>query len=147
MYYPTHPENRQEITEKAMQLEATMLWDEEIKPGDKYLAARNVGAQLLTCKENDRVNRWIVPEEKAYLYDTNECVKVKMPKRNTYHKHQSRGLHHSTFQKVSQATSCPFNGGLANHRVTLYNRETRIYRSTEVNRGTVLPGAWEYVTN
>lgn len=49
---------------------------EDINPGDTYLAERNSGVRLLTCKENDLRKKWIVPEENAYLFDTWECVRI-----------------------------------------------------------------------
>lgn len=64
--------------------------DGEVRPGDTYIAERNVGPQLLTCaKVQDYEWRmeslgitcnapWIVPVEKAYCYDVGECVRVKM---------------------------------------------------------------------
>lgn len=50
----------------------------EIEPGDTYLAERNVGVKLLTCKENNRKDGWIVPVEPAYPYDTHECVRIEL---------------------------------------------------------------------
>ena len=48
----------------------------EIEPGDIYLARRNTKWKLLTCKENNKVNGFIVPVENAYIFDTHECFKV-----------------------------------------------------------------------
>lgn len=48
----------------------------DIEPGDTYLAERNSGVKLLTCKEHNRVKNWIVPVEDAYLFDTWECVRI-----------------------------------------------------------------------
>ncbi len=48
----------------------------EIKPGDLYIARRNRPWRLLTC---DRVNLkedYIIPKERAYLFDTCNCKKV-----------------------------------------------------------------------
>jgi len=50
----------------------------EIQPGDWYVAERNTGPHLLTCRENDKENRWIVPVEEKYSFDTGECVRVEM---------------------------------------------------------------------
>ena len=47
-----------------------------IKPGDIYLAKRNTGWKLLTCKENNLDKFFVVPEENAYWYDLDECFKV-----------------------------------------------------------------------
>jgi hypothetical protein len=49
--------------------------EDPIQPGDLYLAERNTGPQLLTCKYVHPRN-WIVPIENAYSYDTWECVKI-----------------------------------------------------------------------
>jgi len=48
----------------------------DIEPGDTYLAERNSGVKLLTCKEHNRAKNWIVPVEDAYLFDTWECVRI-----------------------------------------------------------------------
>lgn len=62
--------------------------DGEVRAGDTYIAERNVGPQLLTCKEvtpyeSDLLGMrwsapWITPVETAYCYDIGECVRVKM---------------------------------------------------------------------
>lgn len=44
--------------------------------GEMYVAERNIGKQLLTAKFVDNINRWVVPVEKAYLYDLCECKAV-----------------------------------------------------------------------
>jgi len=44
--------------------------------GELYVAERNMGKQLLTAKQVDYTNGWIVPVEKAYLYDIWECKRV-----------------------------------------------------------------------
>lgn len=51
--------------------------DREIQPGDTYLAERSpaVGIQLLTCDYVDP-RGWVRPVEKAYPYDTGECVPI-----------------------------------------------------------------------
>lgn len=53
----------------------------EIKPGDLYIAERNTGPKLLTCKEIredcERWQGWIVPTTLDYSYDFYECVKVR----------------------------------------------------------------------
>lgn len=52
--------------------------DGDIQPGDQYIAERNTGPKLLTCKYVDPRN-WIVPTNtpSAYSYDVWECFKVK----------------------------------------------------------------------
>lgn len=48
------------------------------KEGEMYvaLAKRNTDLHLLTAKEIDMENRWIVPYEKAYLFNLSECKRV-----------------------------------------------------------------------
>lgn len=48
----------------------------EIKPGEQYVAKRNTGWWLLTCKSHDP-NGYYICEELAYYYDTYECFKVR----------------------------------------------------------------------
>ena len=48
----------------------------DIRQGDYYIALRNTGPKLLTCREVDK-RGWVVPVELAYCYDTYECLKVK----------------------------------------------------------------------
>lgn len=51
-----------------------------IQPGDTYLAERNTGPHLLTCKKAIYTDLgdpdFIVPSEIAYCFDTRECVKI-----------------------------------------------------------------------
>lgn len=47
---------------------------EEIKPGDKYMAERNTGPYILTCRQVQ--DGYIVPVETAYCYDLYECIKI-----------------------------------------------------------------------
>ncbi len=49
--------------------------DDPIQPGDLYLAERNTGPKLLTCRSVN-TRGWIVPVENAYCFDTWECAKV-----------------------------------------------------------------------
>lgn len=51
--------------------------DGEIQPGDLYVAQRNSGPKLLTCLRVNNYDGWIVPVDRAYCYDINECVKVR----------------------------------------------------------------------
>lgn len=73
------------VTRKDLEDAATLLGvelvDEGIKPGDLYLAGRNTGPHLLTCKNVDPRN-WINAVEPAYSFDTWECVKVVETARN-----------------------------------------------------------------
>ena len=50
--------------------------DQLPKEGELYVAERNVGKQLLTALKVDLKNRWIIPEESAYVYDLHECKRV-----------------------------------------------------------------------
>lgn len=45
-----------------------------IAPGDKYLAERNTGPKVLTCKEVK--DGYVVPVEQAYCFDLWECVVI-----------------------------------------------------------------------
>jgi hypothetical protein len=49
-----------------------------IEPGDTYIAERNTGLKLLTCRENVRDQGFIVATEWAYAYDTGECIKIEL---------------------------------------------------------------------
>lgn len=57
----------------------------EISVGDWYIAERNQGPKLLTCRkivdpslEGGTGGKFVVPVENAYPYDLWECVKVKI---------------------------------------------------------------------
>jgi len=50
----------------------------EIEPGDTYIAERNAGLKLLTCRENVHEKSFIIPMETAYAYDTWECFKIEL---------------------------------------------------------------------
>lgn len=50
--------------------------EEDIQPGDFYIAERNTGPRLLTCAKNVDPRGWIQAVENAYPFDTGECVKV-----------------------------------------------------------------------
>lgn len=55
-----------------------LVMDEgEIQPGDLYVAERNTGPKLLTCKRVDEEDDWILPTTNNYSYDIGECVKVR----------------------------------------------------------------------
>lgn len=44
--------------------------------GDKYVARRNTGWELLTCDYLNTEFGYVVPKESAYYYDFHECYKV-----------------------------------------------------------------------
>lgn len=48
----------------------------DLEPGDTYIAERNSGMKLLTCRDHDRENGWVFPVERAYAFNTGECVKI-----------------------------------------------------------------------
>lgn len=50
--------------------------NEPPKEGEMYVAQRNTGPHLLTAKKVDMKNRWVVPVEKAYVFDLHECKRV-----------------------------------------------------------------------
>ncbi len=47
-----------------------------IETGDVYLAKRNTGWKLLTCKVHMKEKGFVIPEENEYPYNTHECYKV-----------------------------------------------------------------------
>ena len=53
-------------------------YGDSIETGDTYIAERNQGMRLLTCKKNDVEMRCIFPVEMAYAYDTVECFKIEL---------------------------------------------------------------------
>jgi len=50
--------------------------NEEINSGDIYIAEKNTGPKLLTCKKRELT--FIVPVENAYCFDICDCMKVIM---------------------------------------------------------------------
>lgn len=50
----------------------------DIEAGDTYIAERRGGMRLLTCRENNKEQRWIVPVEQAYTYNTGDCVRIEL---------------------------------------------------------------------
>ncbi len=81
------PSGRQEIVDKAIELGFKAFPDDEIKPGDNYLAWRNTGPVLLTCASVHRdssiiggcVNAEPIDGKIQYAFDLWECVKVVLP--------------------------------------------------------------------
>lgn len=69
---------KEDIVEAARLLDVEIC-DDPVKPGDLYLAGRNVGVKLLTAK-TIHPNGWVVSKENAYPYDIGECVKIRIPK-------------------------------------------------------------------
>lgn len=51
---------------------------DDIQAGDTYLAERNTGVRLLTCRSVPMHLDCIFPVENAYAYDTKECVKIEL---------------------------------------------------------------------
>lgn len=64
----------QDYIDAAKDLGVTIVSD-PIEPGDMYLAGRNTGIKLLTCRTVDP-RGWIGPTTRDYPFDTWECVKV-----------------------------------------------------------------------
>ena len=52
--------------------------DGDILPGDTYIAERNTGLRLLTCRQNNKDRGWVVPVGPEYLYDTGECFRIEL---------------------------------------------------------------------
>lgn len=50
---------------------------EDLVPGDTYYACRNT-EQLLTVREVAMPERWVMPKEVAYAFNTWECVGVEI---------------------------------------------------------------------
>lgn len=48
----------------------------ELQPDDLYVAERNTGPHLLTCREVNEELGCVYATTSAYPFDTNECVKV-----------------------------------------------------------------------
>ena len=73
---------RQQIIDEAKAIGFNVHPDEEIQPGDSYVARRNTGLKLLTCESVNHADGWINAEPingvMQYPYDTNECVKVSL---------------------------------------------------------------------
>lgn len=66
--------NQQEANSFAAGNGLTLHWGDPIRPGDLYLARRNTGYKLLTCRELGEA--CVYPVEVGYPFDFNECVKV-----------------------------------------------------------------------
>lgn len=47
-----------------------------LKPGDTYVAKRNLGWQLLTVHHVDQDLNCVISNEGVYPYDIRECLKV-----------------------------------------------------------------------
>ena len=50
--------------------------EEEVRPGDLYIAERFTGPKLLTAKRIVKEHQFIISTCDAYPYDIPECVKV-----------------------------------------------------------------------
>ena len=66
--------NNKDVAAAASDLDLKLCFDEEIKPGDMYIALRNTGPRLLTCLKV--CDGYILNVEHEYPYDIHECVKV-----------------------------------------------------------------------
>lgn len=54
-----------------------LILDRGIQGGDTYLAERNDGYKLLTAAFIDE-RGWVVPVERAYCYDTGDCIPIEL---------------------------------------------------------------------
>lgn len=52
------------------------VYETKISKGDLYLAKRNTGWHLLTCKKFDERNNIVFAQELAYCFDSWECFLV-----------------------------------------------------------------------
>lgn len=50
--------------------------DGDIENGDLYFAERNTGPKILTARNVNRDQSWIVPNEPGYVYDIHECIRI-----------------------------------------------------------------------
>lgn len=66
--------NRQEAIKFASDNELKLEWDKPIRPGDLYIAKRNTGYDLLTCKFLGEA--CVFPTSNHYAYDFSETVLV-----------------------------------------------------------------------
>lgn len=64
------------MTGSSFEFEGTtlLLSDEPIRVGDTYIAGRNTGPHLLTCRSVHET--FICSVENAYAFDTCECRKI-----------------------------------------------------------------------
>lgn len=51
--------------------------DEDLQPGDLYIAENNTGPKLLTVKRVDRESGVVFPTTMDYSFNLRSCVKVK----------------------------------------------------------------------
>lgn len=60
--------------------------DQDLAPGDSYLAMRNTGPHLLTVlkvvSEENLVGGFVCAKEPAYAFDIPECVKIEFVEEN-----------------------------------------------------------------
>jgi hypothetical protein len=67
-------ESNPKIQQTLLELELIPHWGEPIRQGDLYLAIRNTGPRLLTCKFLGE--GCVHSVELAYSFDFSECVKI-----------------------------------------------------------------------
>lgn len=77
-YLFSHPEMAKALETGMVEGVPFRLLDGEIEEGDSYLAERNTGLHLLTCRKNDKFKQWIEPVQHAYIYDTPECIRIEL---------------------------------------------------------------------
>lgn len=78
LFLEGHPEVREVLRTMTVEGVPFKLVPGDIETGDTYIAQRNTGLKLLTCRDNNREGGWINPVENAYSYDTGECIKIEL---------------------------------------------------------------------
>lgn len=83
LFFNAHPGIRDALVQMEFEgVPFTVPEDQTLNPGDTYLAERNQGVKLLTCrehiKENNFVGGYVLPVETAYAYDYGECIKIEL---------------------------------------------------------------------
>ncbi len=66
--------NTQETNDYCTANGLTPVWGDPVRSGDFYIARRNTGYKLLTCRNLG--DACVYPQETAYPFDFSECVKV-----------------------------------------------------------------------
>jgi len=78
LFLGRHPGFKQALETGEIEGVPFKILDGDIEPGDTYIAERNVGLKVLTCRKNNREMGWIEPVEPAYSYDTGECLRIEL---------------------------------------------------------------------
>jgi len=78
LFIKAHPGIREALDTLQIEGVPFTVLREKIEAGDTYIAERNSGLKLLTCRNVSPDGSFIVPEEMAYCYDTGECIKIRL---------------------------------------------------------------------